>query len=136
MFIGSVKGNQYEGILPASGDYKIRVYLMRSAARRKEVAHYRLEMIVQNAPKGQAPVGDAKVAGTNYHATGKVPCSTAVGQPTGLRQASRWLSQPRTSSCPASREGSSCGGVMAFLSFRRCRDRGSYAVQTVSEVGR
>jgi hypothetical protein len=87
MFIGSIKGNQYEGILPAGGDYKIRVYLMRSAARRKEVAHYRLEMIVQNVPKdqpkGQAPAGDARVAGTNYRATGKLPCSTAVGQPTG-----------------------------------------------------
>jgi hypothetical protein len=46
MFIGSTSGNQYEGTLPASGDYKVRVYLMRSAARRDEVAKYRLEMIV------------------------------------------------------------------------------------------
>jgi len=34
MFIGSTTGTQYEGTLPASGDYKVRVYLMRSAARR------------------------------------------------------------------------------------------------------
>jgi len=46
MFIGSTSGNQYEGILPESGDYTIRVYMMRSAARRNEVANYRLEMIV------------------------------------------------------------------------------------------
>lgn len=46
MFIGSTSGNQYEGSLPASGDYKLRVYLMRSAARRDEVAKYRLEMII------------------------------------------------------------------------------------------
>ncbi|NEV64625.1 DNA breaking-rejoining protein [Thiorhodococcus minor] len=46
MFIGSTSGNQFEGTLPASGDYKIRVYLMRSAARRDEVADYRLEMII------------------------------------------------------------------------------------------
>jgi hypothetical protein len=46
MFIGSTSGNQYEGVLPASGDYKVRVYLMRSAARRDEVANYRLEMII------------------------------------------------------------------------------------------
>jgi len=46
MFIGSTSGNQYEGSLPASGDYKVRVYLMRSAARRDEVAKYRLEMII------------------------------------------------------------------------------------------
>ena len=46
MFIGSTSGNQFEGKLPASGDYKIRVYLMRSAARRGEAANYRLEMII------------------------------------------------------------------------------------------
>ncbi|MBV1841566.1 MULTISPECIES: hypothetical protein [Photobacterium] len=46
MFVGSTSGNQYEGTLPASGDYKIRVYMMRSAARRDEVADYRLEMII------------------------------------------------------------------------------------------
>ena len=46
LFIGSVNGNQYEGTLPATGDYTIRVYMMRSAARRNEVANYRLEMIV------------------------------------------------------------------------------------------
>ena len=46
MFNGSGSQNQYEGTLPASGDYKIRVYMMRSAARRNEVAHYRLEMII------------------------------------------------------------------------------------------
>jgi hypothetical protein len=46
MFIGSTSGSQFEGPLPASGDYKIRVYLMRSAARRNETANYRLEMII------------------------------------------------------------------------------------------
>jgi hypothetical protein len=49
MFIGSINGNQYEGVLPKSGAYKIRVYMMRSAARRKEVAKYRLEMIISGA---------------------------------------------------------------------------------------
>lgn len=48
MFIGSTSGDQFEGALPASGDYKIRVYLMRNAARRDEVANYRLEMIIDN----------------------------------------------------------------------------------------
>ena len=58
MFNGSVSQNQYEGTLPANGDYKIRVYMMRSAARRDEVAHYRLEMIVDGArqPTAHAPV--------------------------------------------------------------------------------
>ena len=46
IFNGSISENQFEGILPESGDYKIRVYLMRSASRRNETAKYRLEMII------------------------------------------------------------------------------------------
>lgn len=42
MFIGSSSGNQFEGTLPANGDCKIRVYLMRNAARRNEKANHRL----------------------------------------------------------------------------------------------
>jgi membrane-bound inhibitor of C-type lysozyme len=78
IFVGSTSGNQYEGTLPASGDYKIRVYLMRSAARRDEAANYRLEMIVSGG--GTASAGgsnvqdDALVAGTPYNATGNIPC--------------------------------------------------------------
>jgi hypothetical protein len=49
-FNGSTGENQYEGVLPATGDYKIRVYMMRSAARRNEKASYRLEMIVAGKP--------------------------------------------------------------------------------------
>ena len=85
MFNGSVSQNQYEGTLPASGDYKIRVYMMRSAARRNEVAHYRLEMIVDGTrqPTAHALSHDAKVPGTDFHATGNIPCSMGKGQPTG-----------------------------------------------------
>jgi hypothetical protein len=46
MFVGSSSGNQFEGRLPESGDYKVRVYLMRNAARRDEIANYRLEMSI------------------------------------------------------------------------------------------
>jgi hypothetical protein len=49
MFNGSIGANQYEGILPESGNYKVRVYMMRSAARRNEVAKYRLEIIITDA---------------------------------------------------------------------------------------
>lgn len=85
MFNGSVSQNQYEGTLPTTGDYKIRVYMMRSAARRNEVAHYRLEMIIEGAGQSaaQAPIYDAKVAGTDFHATGNIPCSMSHAQPTG-----------------------------------------------------
>jgi hypothetical protein len=83
-FNGSINGNQFEGSLPANGEYRIRVYMMRSAARRNEVADYRLEVVIAAAGQAAtAPAGDAKVAGTGYHATGTVPCAMGGGQPTG-----------------------------------------------------
>jgi hypothetical protein len=83
MFNGSTSENQYEGTLPKSGDYRIRVYMMRSAARREEVANYRLEIIVNGGgAQSSGPEGDAKVAGTDFHATGEIPCSMGGDQPT------------------------------------------------------
>lgn len=80
IFVGSTSGNEWTGELPASGEYKIRVYLMRSAARRNETASYTLTVCITGgasaaAGLGTAPASDAKVAGTPYHATGQVPCS-------------------------------------------------------------
>lgn len=78
IFIGSTSGNEWTGTLPADGEYTVRVYLMRSAARRSETADYTLTVGITgsaSATSGPAPTGDAKVKGTPYHATGKVPCS-------------------------------------------------------------
>jgi hypothetical protein len=83
-FNGSMSQNQFEGSLPADGEYRIRVYMMRSAARRNEVADYRLEIAIAAAGKASAaPASDAKVPGTDYHATGQVPCSMGGSQPAG-----------------------------------------------------
>lgn len=84
MFNGSVSQNQYEGTLQASGYYKIRVYMMRSAARRNEVAHYSLEMIINSTGQLDAhvPSHDAKLPGTDFHAIRNIPCSMGKGQPT------------------------------------------------------
>lgn len=85
MFNASVSQNLYEGALPADGDYKIRVYMMRSAARRNEVASYTLTVGITGSPKasdlGAAPVSDAKVEGTPYHATGPLPCTMGDDKP-------------------------------------------------------
>jgi hypothetical protein len=85
MFNASVSQNQYEGTLPASGDYKIRVYMMRSAARRNEAASYTLTVGITGSPKasdfGKAPASDAKVKGTPYHATGPLPCTMGNDKP-------------------------------------------------------
>lgn len=62
MFIGSTSGNQFKGTLPATDAYKIRVYLMRNAARRNEVANYQLEMAVTGAAK-EAGAKSAPAAG-------------------------------------------------------------------------
>ncbi len=60
LFVGSSDGNRFEGALPASGDYRIQVYLMRAAARRDETASYRLDIRVEGAPRAStaAPTGD------------------------------------------------------------------------------
>jgi hypothetical protein len=79
MFIGETNKNRFKGTLPTSGDYLIRVALIRSAARRNEVANYKLQINIA----GNNTSGDAKVPGTNFHATGNISCSMGNGQPTG-----------------------------------------------------
>lgn len=79
--------NAWSGTLPVDGDYTVRVYLMRNAARRNEIANYTLTVGIAGAPLGKAPAGDAKVAGTPYHATGTVPCSVGP-DPKGSAQCS------------------------------------------------
>lgn len=56
-FIGSTRGNWFEGSLPESGTYTIRVYMMRAAARRDEVADYRLSISItgRQATRPQRP---------------------------------------------------------------------------------
>ena len=85
IFVGSTNGNEWTGALPSDGEYTLRVYLMRSAARRNETASYTLTVAVTGTPKasemGSAPASDAKVKGTPYHATGQLPCSLGDNKP-------------------------------------------------------
>ncbi len=77
MYAGDMSDKpSWSGVLPADGDYAIRVYLMRPAARRNESSKYTLTVAVTG--KALPPLSaarDAKVAGTAYHATAKVPCT-------------------------------------------------------------
>jgi hypothetical protein len=84
---GEVSGNQWTGVLPVDGEYVVDVFLMRSAARRNETANYTLTVGITGSPAGVAAGGDGKVAGTPYHATGKVPCSVGT-DPKGSEQCS------------------------------------------------
>ncbi|HKE92810.1 MAG TPA: MliC family protein [Povalibacter sp.] len=44
IFVGSTSGNSFTSSLAAGGVYTLRVYLMRSAARRDETANYTLDL--------------------------------------------------------------------------------------------
>ncbi|MCP9801187.1 hypothetical protein [Synechococcus sp. RedBA-s] len=75
VFIGSSSGNRFSGLLPSDGDVRVRVYLMRPAARRNETSTYSLKVGIGGAPL--APVSasrDALIPGTPYHASAAVPC--------------------------------------------------------------
>lgn len=79
---GSTTGNEYAGNLQASGNYRIQVYLMRSAARRNENCKYSMTVEITGPAKAVAPAPvDATVPGTKFSATGSLPCARAAGQP-------------------------------------------------------
>ncbi|MGC6329570.1 hypothetical protein [Rhizorhabdus sp. FW153] len=44
LFNGATSGNRFSSVLAANGSYAVRVYLMRNAARRNEVARYTLSI--------------------------------------------------------------------------------------------
>jgi hypothetical protein len=77
MFVSNISGaRSWSGMLPADGDYAIRVYLMRPAARRNESSKYTLTVGVTGKPLPPLSAArDAKVAGTAYHATAQVKCT-------------------------------------------------------------
>jgi hypothetical protein len=83
VFVGSSAGSRFTGIARASGDYTVRVYLMRSAARRNERARFTLAIGVLDTPDASGRAWDARVPGSSFHATSEVPCG-----PTAARTAS------------------------------------------------
>lgn len=77
MFAGDAKGNRFEGRAPASGVYRVRVYLVRAAARRGETASYSLAVSVRGAAGPERPVPGQ----IEFDATGQVKCGLRTGQP-------------------------------------------------------
>lgn len=55
MFIGSVEGNRYSGVVLEDGVYTVQVFLMRNAARRNESANYKLRAVLKPQRKAAAP---------------------------------------------------------------------------------
>jgi len=62
IFIGQVAGKNFEGKLPKDGDYTIRVYLVRSAARRGESAKYTLTVKITSGVAAGPVTGGAAAA--------------------------------------------------------------------------
>jgi hypothetical protein len=74
MFVGD-SGADFKGMLPTDGDYTVRVYLMRPAARRNESSDYTLTVGVTG--QALAPIAaskDALIPGTSFHASAKITC--------------------------------------------------------------
>ena len=74
MYVGQT-GEDYKGVLPTDGDYTIRVYLMRAAARRNESSDYTLTIGVTGTALMALPAAqDALIPGTRFHASAQVAC--------------------------------------------------------------
>jgi hypothetical protein len=75
IFIGSVSGTKFLGELPAAGTYRIRVYLMRAAARRNETATYTLSVSLR--PSNKPAPADAPAASAATEAGNGAPGAAA-----------------------------------------------------------
>jgi hypothetical protein len=76
MFIGDTGGDYFNGPLPETGDYLIQVYLYRNAARRGDTSQFDLKIeIGAGSGMSQGGTEDALVPGTDFNATGQIPCA-------------------------------------------------------------
>jgi hypothetical protein len=74
-------GEDFTAVLPTDGDYTIRVYLVRAAARRNESSDYTLTVAVTGSPLAPTPASqDALLPGTPFHASAKVTCLPYIEQ--------------------------------------------------------
>lgn len=85
MFVGATSGSSFSGTLPASGEYRVRVYLMRNAARRNETANYTLTIGV--AAQGSDRAAAAPAASGAPITRGNMPafCRGEAAQQYGTR---------------------------------------------------
>lgn len=76
LYRGHTSGDHFEGIMPTDGEYTVRVYLMRSAARRNESSRYTLDLaLTGTALPPLAGEQDARLPGTPYHASSTIGCT-------------------------------------------------------------
>lgn len=75
MFVSSTSGSRFVGEAPKDGEYIVRVYLMRNAARREETAAYTINFTVAEGGKDSKATIPGDTPPTRYDASGKVQCS-------------------------------------------------------------
>jgi hypothetical protein len=87
IFNGSITGSRFEGRLKESGDYRIRVYLMRNAARRWERATYSLSVGVDDRPGNVGGGATAPIGSGPPVSKGNMPayCRGEASQQYGVR---------------------------------------------------
>jgi hypothetical protein len=106
LFTGQVGGASFEGKLPKGGDYRIRVYLVRAAARRNESAKYTLTVkLTGGAAAGHAAATGhtgakfdrkLKLQGITFHVTSPNAATgnTVKITPAGLKIDNKPISRP------------------------------------------
>ncbi|WP_245749426.1 SH3 domain-containing protein [Gemmobacter aquatilis] len=92
LHIGSVAGNNFEGLLPTTGDYTVEVYLMRNAARRGEAADFAISFrIAAAAAAVQSDFADGLAGGPDYWAVSGLPPGDRLNLRAGPGTAQRVL---------------------------------------------
>jgi hypothetical protein len=82
MFNGQFGDNHFHGVLPDDGRYVVRVYMMRSAARRQDSARFTVNAELGGRPLAALPASaDRLVKGTRYHAQARIACTPPYAQP-------------------------------------------------------
>lgn len=76
LYNSSNSGNKLsKRLLPADGNYTVRVYLMRAAAGRDETAQFSVQLSVTGKPLASLPDSEDAMDEKGYHASGPVSCS-------------------------------------------------------------
>lgn len=89
MHIGSL-GGEFSGVVPADGEYVVRVYLMPAAARRNESSDYTLTVgVTGRALPPLVASQDHLIPGTPYHATAAIAC--APPPPAEAKSCEAWV---------------------------------------------
>jgi hypothetical protein len=94
LFVGSRDGDNSSTMLPASGEYTIRVYQMGQAKSSGQRSNFTLEVAIAGAARqagasktsaedDKMVEASARAGEGKFNATGKIPCAQAKGQPMG-----------------------------------------------------